>query len=100
MEAVSYTHLDVYKRQVYNKSNCPEFPADAFRSVYVDSKQEALAGYDIFKASVINNSVTHADNYITQMCIRDSFVSGFQLLADVSGHYFYIVLQHFNIGKY
>ena len=28
-------------------------------------KQEALAGYDIFKASVINNSVTHADNYIT-----------------------------------
>lgn len=28
-------------------------------------KQEALAGYDIFKASVINNSITHADNYIT-----------------------------------
>ena len=28
-------------------------------------KQEALQGYDIFKASVINNSITHADNYIT-----------------------------------
>lgn len=28
-------------------------------------KQEALAGYDIRPAKVINNSLTHADNYIT-----------------------------------
>ena len=31
----------------------------------LESIRKALAGYDIFKASVINNSVTHADNYIT-----------------------------------
>ena len=28
-------------------------------------KSEALANYDIYKANVINNSLTHADNYIT-----------------------------------
>lgn len=28
-------------------------------------KKESLAGYDILKAKVINNSLTHADNYIT-----------------------------------
>lgn len=28
-------------------------------------KQDALAGYDIYKAQVINNSLTHANNYIT-----------------------------------
>ena len=27
--------------KIYDKSNCPEFPSDAFHSVYVDSKQEA-----------------------------------------------------------
>lgn len=27
--------------KIYNKSNCPEFPSDAFHSVYVDSKQQA-----------------------------------------------------------
>ena len=38
-------------------------------------KQEALAGYDIFKASVINNSVTHADNYLTDTLSNPSSVS-------------------------
>lgn len=28
-------------------------------------KQEVLEGYEIFKAKVINNSLTHADNYLT-----------------------------------
>lgn len=28
-------------------------------------KQDALVGYDIYKAQVINNSLTHANNYIT-----------------------------------
>ena len=28
-------------------------------------KEEALAGYDLYKAKVINNSLIHADNYIT-----------------------------------
>ena len=28
-------------------------------------REEALQGYDILKATVINNSLTHADNYIT-----------------------------------
>lgn len=28
-------------------------------------KKESLAGYELFKAKVINNSLTHADNYIT-----------------------------------
>lgn len=32
---------------------------------WVRMKEEALADYDIYPASVINNSITHADNYIT-----------------------------------
>ena len=32
--------FDTKEYKVYNKSNCPEFPTDAFHSVYVDSKQE------------------------------------------------------------
>lgn len=32
---------DTKECKVYNKSNCPEFPSDAFHSVYIDSKQEA-----------------------------------------------------------
>ena len=33
-------HPDTKAFQIYDKSNCPEFPSDAFHSVYVDSKQE------------------------------------------------------------
>ena len=40
-EGLILYHSDTKECKVYNKSNCPEFPADAFRSVYVDSKQEA-----------------------------------------------------------
>lgn len=39
-EGLILYHSDTKECKVYNKSNCPEFPADA-RSVYVDSKQEA-----------------------------------------------------------
>jgi rod shape-determining protein MreC len=28
-------------------------------------RKESLSGYDIFKAKVVNNTLTHADNYIT-----------------------------------
>lgn len=40
-EGLILYYSDTKECKVYNKSNCPEFPADAFRSVYVDSKQEA-----------------------------------------------------------
>lgn len=32
---------DTKECKVYNRSNCPEFPSDAFHSVYIDSRQEA-----------------------------------------------------------
>jgi rod shape-determining protein MreC len=44
---------------------------DALVGLTVDStgieqmKKNALSGYDIYRAKVINNSLTHADNYIT-----------------------------------
>ena len=48
-----------------------ELLRDALADITKDStsferiKAEALSGYDVFKAKVINNSLTHADNYIT-----------------------------------
>ena len=45
------------------RSALTELTADS--SAIEDMEREALQGYDIFKAKVINNSLTHADNYIT-----------------------------------
>lgn len=70
-----YFHLRTINDELVQKNVELELQLEALRvaltEVTADSsgiermKQDALQGYDIFKASVINNSVTHANNYIT-----------------------------------
>lgn len=45
------------------QSKLADLTADSTEIVRL--KSDALSGYDIFRAHVINNSLTHADNYIT-----------------------------------
>ena len=70
-----YFHLKTINDELVQKNVELELQLESIRKALIEAtedssgveqlKQEALAGYDIFKASVINNSVTHADNYIT-----------------------------------
>lgn len=70
-----YFHLKTINDELVQKNVELELQLERLRKVLSgatedstgieEMKREALAGYNIFKASVINNSVTHADNYIT-----------------------------------
>ena len=70
-----YFHLKTINDELVQKNVELELQVERLREALTEAtgdssgieqmKQEALQGYDIFKASVINNSITHADNYIT-----------------------------------
>ena len=70
-----YFHLKSINNDLVQKNVELEFQIerlrDALANLTVDSagieqiKKNALRGYDIHRAKVINNSLTHADNYIT-----------------------------------
>lgn len=70
-----YFHLKTINDELVQKNVELELQLETLRAALAEltgdssgierMKQDALQGYDIFKASVINNSVTHADNYIT-----------------------------------
>lgn len=70
-----YFHLRAINNELVQKNVELELQLESIRKALADVtkdssgieriKQEALVGYDIFRASVVNNSVTHADNYIT-----------------------------------
>ena len=70
-----YFHLKSINNDLVQKNVELEFQIerlrDALANLTVDSagieqmKKSALSGYDIHRAKVINNSLTHADNYIT-----------------------------------
>ena len=68
-----YFHLKTINDELVQKNVELELQVERLREALTEAtgdssgieqmKQEALQGYDIFKASVINNSITHADNY-------------------------------------
>lgn len=70
-----YFHLKAINDELVQKNVELELQLETLRAVLNEvtgdssgierMKQEALLGYGILKANVINNSVTHADNYIT-----------------------------------
>ena len=70
-----YFHLKTINDELVQKNVELELQVERLRETLTEAtgdssgieqmKQEALQEYDIFKASVINNSITHADNYIT-----------------------------------
>lgn len=70
-----YFHLKTINDELVQKNVALDLQLESLRKALAgltgdttrieQMKQEALAGYDIFKANVINNSITHADNYIT-----------------------------------
>lgn len=70
-----YFHLKEKNEDLVQRNVELELQVEALRQALADAtedttrleemKQEALTGYQLIKARVINNSVTHADNYIT-----------------------------------
>jgi len=70
-----YFHLKNINDELVQKNVELELQVEYFRSKLAEltgdstgierMKEEALAGYDLYKAKVINNSLIHADNYIT-----------------------------------
>ena len=70
-----YFHLKTINDELVQKNVELELQVERLREALTEAtgdssgieqmKQEALQGYDIFKASVINNSSSHADNLIT-----------------------------------
>lgn len=70
-----YFHLKNINDELVQKNVELELQMEYFRSKLTEltgdstgierMKEEALAGYDLYKAKVINNSLIHADNYIT-----------------------------------
>lgn len=70
-----YFHLKNINDELVQKNVELELQMEYFRSKLAEltgdstgierMKEEALAGYDLYKAKVINNSLIHADNYIT-----------------------------------
>ena len=70
-----YFHLKKINDELVQKNVELELQMEYFRSKLTEltgdstgierMKEEALAGYDLYKAKVINNSLIHADNYIT-----------------------------------
>lgn len=71
----SYFHLKTINNELVQKNVELELQIEHLRETLLDLtkdstgiehlKQEALFGYDIYKAKVINNSLTRIDNYIT-----------------------------------
>ena len=70
-----YFHLKTINDELVQKNVELELQLEQLRGTLMElttdsaglerMKQEALDGYDIFKAKVVNNSLTHIDNYIT-----------------------------------
>ena len=70
-----YFHLKTINDGLVQKNVELELQVEHLRSALMEltadsteiehMKSNALLGYDIYRASVINNSLTHADNYIT-----------------------------------
>ena len=74
-KVTGYFHLKTINDDLVQKNVELELQVERLRSVLMDltadsteierMKSNALLGYDIYRANVINNSLTHADNYIT-----------------------------------
>ena len=74
-QVTGYFHLKSINDDLAQKNVELELQLESLREKFADLtidstdieriKKESLTGYDIFKAKVINNSLTHADNYIT-----------------------------------
>lgn len=70
-----YFHLKSINNDLVQKNVELELQMEHLRSVLMEltsdstelerMKSDALEGYDIYRANVINNSLTHVDNYIT-----------------------------------
>lgn len=70
-----YFHLRTINDELVQKNVELELQVERFRealtevtrdsSGIIEMQRDALLNYEIYKANVINNSVTHADNYIT-----------------------------------
>ena len=74
-KVTGYFHLKTINDGLVQKNVELELQVEHLRSALMEltadsteierMKSNALLGYDIYRASVINNSLTHADNYIT-----------------------------------
>lgn len=70
-----YFHLKTINDDLVQRNVQLELQTEALRQSLLDltgdstgieqMKKEALAGYDLYKAKVIGNSITHSNNYIT-----------------------------------
>jgi rod shape-determining protein MreC len=70
-----YFHLKSINDDLVQKNVELELQMECLRSAFMEltsdstglerMKSDALKGYDIYRANVINNSLTHVDNYIT-----------------------------------
>ena len=74
-KVTGYFHLKTINDGLVQKNVELELQVEHLRSALMEltadsteierMKSNALLGYDIYRANVINNSLTHADNYIT-----------------------------------
>lgn len=74
-KVTGYFHLKTINDELVQKNVALELQMEQLRSALMEltadssgierMKADALAGYDLYRANVINNSLTHADNYIT-----------------------------------
>ena len=74
-KVTGYFHLKTINDELVQKNLELQLQMESLRSSLMElaadstefgrMKAEALTGYDIYRAKVINNSLTHADNYIT-----------------------------------
>ena len=74
-KVTGYFHLKTINDGLVQKNVELELQVEHLRSALIEltadsteierMKSNALLGYDIYRANVINNSLTHADNYIT-----------------------------------
>ena len=74
-KVTGYFHLKTINDDLVQKNVELELQVEHLRTALLEMtadsaeiermKSDALLGYDIYRASVINNSLTHADNYIT-----------------------------------
>lgn len=74
-KVTGYFHLKTINDELVQKNVALELQLEHLRTALMEltadstgverMKSEALAGYDLYRANVINNSLTHTDNYIT-----------------------------------
>lgn len=74
-KVTGYFHLKTINDELVQKNVTLELQLEHLRTALMEltadstgverMKSEALAGYDLYRANVINNSLTHTDNYIT-----------------------------------